>query len=73
MEFSRAIANACFTAGKWLMVVTGTLFLLLTAVQHWRSEANANPYLTIGIGVGCFALALLFRYIVQRIERMNQA
>lgn len=71
MEFSRAIAFACFTAGKWLMVVTGTLFLLLAAVQNWRLEPNAQPYLTVGTGLICLVLAYFMHYLVKRIEHMN--
>jgi hypothetical protein len=73
MEFSRAVAYACFTVGKWLMVATGILFLLLAATQYWRAEANANPYLTIGTGIGCGALALFLRYLAKRIQNMNKA
>ncbi len=72
MEFSRAVAYACFTVGKWLMVVVGTLFLLLAVTQHWRAEANANPYLMIGTAIGCLVVALFLHYLAQRIERMNR-
>ena len=71
MEFSRAIAQACFTATKWLMVVTGTLFLLLAAAQHYKEEPNADPYLTIGTGIGCLFLALLLHFMAQRLQAMN--
>jgi divalent metal cation (Fe/Co/Zn/Cd) transporter len=73
MEFSRVIAHTCFVAGKWLMVATGTLFLLLAWAQHWRAEPNANPYLTIGTAIGSFLLALLLRHFAKRIARMDQA
>jgi hypothetical protein len=72
MEFSRAIAIACFTAGKWLMVATGTLFLILAGVQHWRGEANADPALTIGTGISCLFVAALLLYMVKRMERMKK-
>jgi hypothetical protein len=71
MEFSRAVAHACFKAAMWLMVVTGTLFLLLAAVQYWRGETNAEPALTIGTGMGCLLLALLLRHFARRMLKMN--
>ncbi len=71
MEFSRAIAIACFTGAKWLMVVTGTLFLVLAAVQHLRVEPNAQPLLTIGTGIACLVLAYWMHVLVKRIQNMN--
>lgn len=67
MEFSRAIAHACFKAGMWLMVVTGILFLVLALAQYLRNETNAEPVLTIGTGIVCVAIALALRYFAWRI------
>lgn len=67
MEFSRAVAYACFNAGMWLMVVTGTLFLVLALAQYLRNEANAQPIYTVGTGIVCIGLALVLRILAHRV------
>jgi hypothetical protein len=67
MQFSRAVAHACFTALMWLMLVTGVLFAALTLAQYLRAEPNANPAVTLGSALACILLAFGLRYLARRI------
>ncbi len=67
MEFSRAIAHACFTALMWLMLVTGVLFAALAVVQYWEGDNSANPVVTIGSAAGSLLFAGLLKYLARRI------
>ena len=67
MEFSRALARACFVGLMWLMVVSGILFAALALAQYLRAESNADPALTLGSALGCLLFAMLLRHLASRI------
>lgn len=69
MQFSRAVAYACFTVMMWLMAFAGVLFVALTVAQFLRSEPGANPALTLGSAAGCILIALLLQYLARRITQ----
>jgi hypothetical protein len=69
MQFSRAVAYACFTVMMWLMAVTGVLFVALTLAQYLRGERGANPAMTLASAAGCLILALLLHHLARRIAQ----
>lgn len=68
MEFSRAIAFACFTVGKWLMLVLSVLFAAL-AVQALLDASSRDPVsLFFLCSAGSLALAGLMHWLAKRIS-----
>ena len=68
LEFSRAIAFACFTVTKWLMVVLGILFAAL-ALQATFDTASREPVsLFVLCAAGALALAGLMHWLAARIS-----
>ncbi len=68
MIFAPAMAIACLTVMKAMCWLTGSLLLLLTAVQSVRGDAEAQPLATLagvlafaGLGAGSSWLAEKFR------------
>lgn len=68
MEFSRAIAFACFTVTKWLMVVLGVLFAALS-LQAIFAESSRDPVsLFLLCSAGALALAGMMHWLAARIS-----
>lgn len=67
MEFSRAVALACFTALKWLMLVSAALFAALALKQQFGAAAVSLAF-ALGGGVASLAVAGLFAYLAKRIS-----
>lgn len=65
MEFSRAVALACFTALKWLMLVSAALFAALALKQHFG--AAVSQAFALGGCAASLAMAGLFAYLARRI------
>ena len=69
MEFSRAIAFACFTAAKWLTLVLAVLFAALAAQAHFDETARDPVSLFMLSSAGAFCLAGLMHWLAVRIAR----
>jgi type IV secretory pathway TrbD component len=68
LEFSRAIAFACFTVTKWLMVILGVLFAAL-ALQAALDDASRDPVsLFVLCSAAALALAGLMHWLAMRIS-----
>lgn len=68
MEFSKAIAFACFTVMMWLLLVLAVLFAAL-AVQVYFDPASQVPVTTLLMSsIGAALLSRLMSWFVRRIS-----
>lgn len=68
MEFSRAIAFACFTVMKWLLLVLAILFAAL-AVQGYFDETSRVPVPTLLIlSIAAAGSSRLMNWLARRIS-----
>lgn len=68
MEFSRAIAFACFTVTKWLMLILGVLFAAL-AVQALFDDSSRDPVSVFFLSsAAALVLAALMHWLAGRIS-----
>ena len=71
MIIARAMAMACFTVLKFMLLGVGALLLVLTLVQALRGDADAQPMTTlIGAGVALIA-GMACHWIAKRFETMK--
>jgi hypothetical protein len=68
MEFSRAIAFACFTVTKWLTLILAVLFAALAVQAHFDETARDPVSLFVLFSIGAICLAGLMHWLAARIS-----
>jgi hypothetical protein len=69
LHISRFIIGACLIIGKWLFLLTGLLAILAVVADYFRGDTGGRPEVMLAIGVIFPALAGVFHYLGQRLEK----
>ncbi len=71
MIIARAMAMACFTALKWMLLAIAILLVALTIVQLLRGDVDAQPATTLTGGLASAVAGLACHWTARRFQMMT--